>query len=225
MEFLIIVGIILLLIAAILLLRIRFDIIADEEICLRLRILGLKIPLYPAKEKKVNIKKFKKGYPKERPKKEKRKEGSPKSPQKSDEEKMPLGDIISTVISLIKLLLSRFFKHLRLDISKIIVVVGGSDAANCAITYGIISQSVAYLLQFLDNNLNISKKRSGEINVLCDFTAESIKYDIFISASVTVWQILDIGIRLAYNYLKGKDIFKIKKALVGGNKDDGGKQD
>lgn len=226
MIFLIILGIILLILAALLLLRIKFDIIANDDITVKLVILGIKFTLFPSKRKKINPKKFKNGYPQD--KKEKRK-SKPAKPQKKEknkiEEKIPLGDKISTIISLVKLLFSRFFRHLRLDISKIIINVGGKDAASCAVTYGIISQSTAYLLEFLDNNLNISKKRKGEINVTCDFLSETIKYDIFISASITVWQILDIGIRLAYNYLKGKDVFNIKKSLIGGHKDNGRKQD
>ncbi len=220
-----VLGIILLALGALSLLRIKFDIYASEEICVKLNILGIKFCLYPKKEKKVKVKKFKKGYPKEKKEKAPKETKTSRKENKDTEEKIPLGEKISTIISLIKLLLGRFFKHLRLDVSKITVVVGGSDAANAAISYGIISQAVAYLLAFLDNNLNISKKRGGEIKVLCDFTSESITYDIFISASVTVWQILDILISLAYNYLKGKDIFNIKKMLIGGQKNNGGKQD
>lgn len=229
MIILIILGILLLLISAILLLRIKFDIIANESIAVKLNILGIKISLFPKKNKKINVKKFKKGYPKEKSEKEKKKKDTPKEKPQSDkteiEEKIPLGDKITTILSLIKLLFSRFFRHLRLDVSKIIIVVGGKDAASCAINYGIISQSTAYLLEFLDNNLNIYKKRNGEINVTHDFTAETTKYDIFISASITIWQILDIGIKVAYNYLKGKDVFNIKKAIFGGQNSHGRKQD
>lgn len=200
-----ILGILLLLIAALCLTRIRFDISAREELSVKLNIYGIKFPLYPQNKKKVNPRTFKRGYPNPKAKKQPKKKEQPK-------EKTPLGELIPTIIELIKLLFSRFFKHLQLDVSKILVTVGGSDAAQCAITYGIVSQSVAYLLEFLDRNLKIKKKRGGEIHVRCDFTAESISYDIFLSASLTVWQLLDIGISLAYNYFKGKDVFHLKKS-------------
>ena len=223
MTILIILGIILLIILALLFLRIKIDIILKDEILIRLNILGIKIQLYPKNEKKVSPKKFKKGYP---PKKEKGSEkghDDSEKPQK-DDEKIPLNEKISTLISLIKLFFSNLFKYLRLDVSKIIVTVGGKDAAACAISYGVISQSIAYLLEFLDNHMKIHKKRRGKINVLCDFTAEDTTYDIFISASLNVWQILDIIISLVYNYFKGKDIFNIKKQLNGGHNRDGRKQ-
>lgn len=225
MVILITLGIVLLLLIALLFVRIKFDIILESDILVRLNILGIKIPIYPAKERKINPKKFKTCYPKEKEPTKKEKTAKKKTAESKVEEKIPLGDKISTILSLIKLLFSRFFKHLRLDVSKIIVIVGTKDAATTAITYGIISQSVVYLLEFLDNNLNISKKRNGEINVLCDFTAENTVYDVFISASLNIWQILDIGATLVYNYFKGKDIFNIKKLIIGGQNNHGGKQD
>ena len=220
MVFLAVLSIILLFLVSLLFLRIKFDFYLKEDIIVCLNILGIKIRLFPKKKKKISAKKFKKGYPKEKQKKkESAKEESP--PTQEAKEKISTGDKISTVLSLIKLLLSRFFKHLRLDVSRIIVVVGGKDAASCAISYGIISQSVAYLLAFLGSNLQIHKKRSGRIDVLCDFTSEDTVYDIYISASLNVWQILDIAISLVYNYFKGKDVFNIKKHLSGGNNKNG----
>jgi len=213
------------LLVALFFVRIKFDIILESDILVKLNILGIKIPLYPAKEKKIDTKKFKKGYPKESDATERKKQKQKNTSATASEEKIPLGDKISTILSLIKLLFSRFFKHLRLDISRIIVIVGTADAATTAITYGIISQSVVYLLNFLDKNLNISKKRSSEIKVLCDFTSDSTVYDVFISASLNIWQILDIGISLVYNYFKGKDIFNIKKLILGGQSKHGRKQD
>lgn len=194
------------LIALLCLLRIHFEIECNDEISAKLRILCIKIPLYPKNKKAVVVKKFKKGYPKE-----KQKDTPVKSPKKSEKKKdnIALDEKISTVLTLVRILFSRFFKHLRLDVSRILITVGGKDAAAAAITYGIVSQSVAYLLEFLDKRIKISKRRKGEIKVLCDFTSETVEYDISISASLSIWQILDIGITLAYNYFKGKDIFHL----------------
>ena len=209
------------LISALLLLRIKFDIYLNEDIVIKLNILGFKKQLYPEKVKKVSIKKFKKAPPKKATvattdsrKTEKR---------ESKGESIPLSDKISTVTHLVKVLFSSFFKHLRLDVSKIIVIVGGKVAAAAAINYGIISQSVAYLLEFLDNNLNVHKNRKGEINVLCDFTNEKTVYDVFISASLNAWQIIDIAITLVYNYFNGIDIFNLKNKLPKGDKTNGRK--
>ena len=201
----IILGLILLL-GALLFLRIRFIIECNTDILVKLSVLGIKFKLYPKNKSKIKLSAFKKGYPKQAEAKK------PKNPEKVKEgPKIPLTDKIATLTSLMRLLLSKFFGHLRLDISKIIVTVGAKDAATCAITDGVVAQSVAYFLEFLDTHLNVSKKRRGEINVLCDFTAESVTYDILIHASMTVWQLLDIGFSFAYNYLKGEDIFNIFK--------------
>ena len=193
-----------------LLVRLQFDIACTEDVTLRLRVLGIPIPLYPALPKKVKVSKFKRGYPKEKTA-EKPAEKKAK-PSAKPAEKIPLGEKIDIVLSLLKKLCKKFFKHLRLDVSHIVITVGADDAASAAITYGIVSQSVAYLLAFLDAHLNIRKKRRGEISVRCDFTAERTVCDIRITASLAVWQLLDIGISLAYNYFKGKDIFNLKKS-------------
>lgn len=210
MVFLWILGILIFLITVLCLTRIRIDICASEEISVKLNIYGIKIPLYPQNKKRTNPKKFKKGYP--APKEEKEKPTGQLKKTEKNKEKIPLRETIETIISLLKKFFSKFFKYLRLDVSQIVVTVGAQDAAKCAITYGIVSQSIAYLLEFLDSKMHIYKKRRGEIDVRCDFTADCVSYNIFISASLTVWQILDIGISLAYNYLKGKDIFHLIKS-------------
>ena len=185
-------AIILLLLVLLLLVRLQFDIACTEDVTLRLRVLGIPIPLYPAPPKKVKVSKFKRGYPKEKTA-EKPAEKKAK-PSAKPAEKIPLGEKIDIVLSLLKKLCKKFFKHLRLDVSHIVITVGADDAASAAITYGIVSQSVAYLLAFLDAHLNIRKKRRGEISVRCDFTAERTVCDIRITASLAVWQLLDIGI-------------------------------
>ena len=205
-----ILAIILLLFVLLLLVRLRFDINCTEEVTLRLRILGIPIPLYPAAAKKVRVSKFRRGYPKEKEAK-KPAERKAKAPAKPAE-KMPLGEKIDIVLALVKKLCKKLCRHLRLDVSHIVITIGADDAASAAITYGIVSQSVAYLLAFLDAHLNIRKKRRGEIAVRCDFTAARTACDIRITASLAVWQLLDIGVSLAYNYFKGKDIFNLKKS-------------
>lgn len=205
-----ILAIILLLLVLLLLVRLRFDITCTEEVTLRLRILGIPIPLYPAAPKKVRVSKFRRGYPgeKEAKKPAERKAKAPAKPA----EKIPLGEKIDIVLALVKKLCKKLCRHLRLDVSHIVITIGADDAASAAITYGIVSQSVAYLLAFLDAHLNIRKKRRGEIAVRCDFTAAGTACDIRITASLAVWQLLDIGVSLAYNYFKGKDIFNLKKS-------------
>ena len=197
------------LLGALLFPRIRFIIAANETLSLHIRFLGIKIPIYPKTKKKVCVRKFKKGYPKAQTKKEEKTKSPPEKGQKTTQEKIPFSEMVSAITELLKAFCGRFFKHLRLDVSKIIVTVGAENAASCAVTYGVAAQSVAYLLDFLDRNIQISKTRKGEIRVDCDYTQDHITYDILLSASLRGWQILDIGINLAYNYFKGKDIFHI----------------
>lgn len=191
-------------------LRVHLFIIANDDVVAYFKILWYKFPLYPEPEEEINLKLFENGYPEddeddEDDDEEEHTEVAATGTQK----KASFTDTVTVVYRLVKLLFSRLGKYLRLDLSKIIITVGAEDAAKCAINYGIISQATAYLLDFLDNNVEVSKKHKSEINVLCDFTAESTTYDIHIGGSLTVWQILDIIISLAYNYAEGEDIFNI----------------
>ena len=211
-----------LLIAATLFLRIKFEIVLNDSVYLKLNILGLKFTLYPEKKKKISVNKFKKGYPKQQKKETPPEKITKKSPTAQDDN-VSIGDKLSTVINLIKQLISRLSKHLRLDISNIIVIVGGKNPAEIAIAYGIISQSVAYLLAFLDSNISVRKNKTSTINVACDFTSEKIAYDVFISLSLNIWQIIDIIISLVYNYFNGIDILNIKGKFNIGENDNGRK--
>ena len=108
----IILGLILLL-GALLFLRIRFIIECNTDILVKLSVLGIKFKLYPKNKSKIKLAAFKKGYPKQA------KTKKPKNPEKVKEvPKIPLTDKIAALTSLMRLLLSKFFGHLRLDISK-----------------------------------------------------------------------------------------------------------
>lgn len=190
-------------------LRVHLVILANEDVVAYFKILGYKFPLYPEPQEEINLKLFENGYPEYDEEDDEEEEEEESSPSHGKQKKASFKDTVTVVYNLVKLLVSRLGKYLRLDVSKIVITVGAEDAAQCAINYGVISQTTAYLLEFLDNNVEISKKHKSEINVLCDFTAQSTVYDIHIGGSLTVWQILDIIISLAYNYAEGEDIFNI----------------
>ncbi len=190
---------------AILMFRIKIEFFLNEDLTIFLKILGFKKQLYPEKLKRFPVRKFKKGYPQAKKKislvKESIKHSISVDEKISKESSDTIGDKVYSVVYFYKLFFSAFFKHLRLDISKINIIVGGKDAASAAINYGVISQSVAYLLGFLDDNLKIHKRHNGNVTVLCDFTSRETVYDIFISSSINILQIIDIIKSIVYNYV------------------------
>ena len=70
--------------------------------------------------------------------------------------------------------------------------------------YGIIYQSVAYLLALLGKFMNINAKRKSLIDVKADFLTGKTAADIDITFSIVVWQALFMLLKTMMVYLKTK---------------------
>jgi len=210
--------IIALVIAALLLTRIKIVIEYADELILSAKVLFFKIKIIPKKEKKVKpsaytkkklLKRQKKEADKEKKRLEKKaakkaeaKEAGAQSEKKK--KKPPILDTVRLVRLLLSIFLRRFFGHLRIDLARLNITVGGEDAAATAITYGYLCQSVAYLVEILDRFTNLKRTRKTEISVRPEFTAEKTVLDLHIAFSLTVAQALDIVFRTAFGYVKTK---------------------
>lgn len=194
---LLIVGVVLF---ALGMLGLHVRIVYEEELKVYLRVLFITICLFPRPTAKgVKIRAFKKGYPKEEKKKKKKKE-KPKEKKKTEEPSLEaLLNKVKFYIRVAMRILSRFKKHILLEEVDLQIALGGDDAAKTAITCGILSQSVAYLLDFLDKNFNCSPRIKSDVNVACDFASPVSTYRLALGARLRLWQILDIAIITAYN--------------------------
>lgn len=220
---LIIMAILLLFFTSVLMLRVSLTVEADSDVRAYLKILSIKIPLYPQKEKKVKLsdfetRRFKKKQEKERQKalrqkqKQQRKVKGKKKKEvadSSEEQKWTLErvlDILQLARTLIGKFFSKFTKHLRLDIARVHIYVASDDPAKTAMYYGLISQSVTYLVEILDCNTNLypSNDDKKDIVVTADFLAQKTRVDIKATASLRVWQMLDTSISTIYEYVKHK---------------------
>ena len=108
-------------------------------------------------------------------------------------------------------LYSKFLRKLRIDIRRIRVTVATGDAAETAIAYGVVSQSLAYFLEFTDRMVKLKTKRESEISVNADFIAERSSADIDISFCLSLGNVISNGSYLAYEYLKNSLKSKTKK--------------
>ena len=208
----IIFGILLALIL-LLLLRVKISVISDgDSVKLLLRILGIPFKLYPRKSKKQKIRLSDytpRGLRRAQKKKDKKalkeslKEKHEK-PLEEEGEKPTLSETVSTITALAKKIITKFFRHLRIDVTKIRISVGTPDAAKTGILYGAVCQGVAYLTEVLDHVTNVKKTKKSEISVSADFVSGKTVADINISFSLTVWQALDILLGAAFEYIKSK---------------------
>ena len=204
---------ILLFLVLLLFLRVKISVISDgTDTKLLLRILGIPVKLFPRKQRKQKIRLSDytpRGLRRAQKKKDKKalKEAlkeKHKKPADEESEKTPLSETVSQITALAKKIISKFFRHLRIDVTRIRISVGTPDAAKTGILYGAVCQGVAYLTEVLDHVTNIKKTKKTEISVCADFVSGKTAADINISFSLTVWQALDILLGAAFEYFKSK---------------------
>ena len=177
----------------------------DAELRVILRYLFIFRQLAPEPEKKVRLRDytFKKTHgAKKKKKKAKDKPDKSVSGKKSSKDTV---SVIRQVADIIKKSQEHLKQNLRIDISRIIIIVGASDAAKTAITYGIVSQAVSYLLEGIDSITNVRRKFRSEVNVIPDFTQREITVDIKLQLSITMWALLTVAPRVALTSMLKKN--------------------
>lgn len=220
MTALIIVAAVLLLLALLLFAEGSITLKYDGELTVTANALFVKLRLLPKKEKKVRLRdfslsKYEKMLEKDRAAAEKKQakkaEKDEKKKQKKAEkaaENKPKKTISETVDGikdyavLVGDVLKTFFGHLRIDVCRAVVTVGGKDASSAAVTYGIVSQSVAYLMELLASVTHFKRKYNEKIDVRADFLSDKISADLEVRFRVRVIHILHVALRGGVGFIK-----------------------
>ena len=220
MTALIIIGCILLFFIFILSLRATLIIAYNGEVTLSLKVLFVKIKLFPKGEKKsgphkMSVKKaqrIKTRLKKKADKKKEKKQAKKKEKQRAKEEekgseRKGLSEILDS-LSLVKALLSKvlkkFFGHLKIDLVRIKIVIALGDAASTAIAYGAVTQAINVFMPMLKDVKNFGSPRASDIDVRADFTSESSDIDICIRFKLRVWHVIDVGLGALFTFIKHK---------------------
>ena len=192
-------------------LRVKIRILYDGDFSVILKVLFVKINIFPKIVKKVRVRDYTPARIKKRQEKAKKKAEKKKAGKESrSEEKKSLlgygdvGTLLSAVREIVTVLFKYFFRYLRVDVSKLVIRVSADDAFKTSILYGIIYQSVAYLLALLGKFMNINAKRKSLIDVKADFLTGKTAADIDITFSIVVWQALFMLLKTMMVYLKTK---------------------
>ncbi len=192
-----------------------------EEFGLAVSVLGLKFNIIPRKAKKVKPRNFspkklarreakaekeaqkRAARQKEKQKKKEEKKAAEKERKKQGKQKKTsILEMLPLILTLVKTAVGRFAKHLRVRVARLHISVGGEDAAKIALTYGVISQSAAYIAALLDSTHTLRFPARSDVNIHADYLSEKITADIEIGFSVKVWQVFDILIRTAAAFIK-----------------------
>ena len=218
---LIVIGAILLSLILLMLIRIKITIEYNETLRIYASILHfIRISITPSKEKKIKLSAYtdkaitkrekaaqEKALRKEQKKQEKKKKKAEKKkrlkehPEEAKQERT-LSENISLITDIVKVLLRRFFRHLRIDLSRIHISVAGSDAAQTAILYGVICQAVAYLLELMGRFRTVSTPDFADVSVTPDWVGEKTTVDVKLSFSLRVWHLFDLIFRVAGRAIK-----------------------
>ena len=196
MTALIVILSIALLIALLLSTKVLLQIRYDDSLTVYLRVLFVKIRLYPSeKEKKKyphsmskrkaqKIKDSLQKKPKEEPKKRKSKK---KEKEKEPKEAPDLISIISIITSFVKSFLRLFAGSVRIRSSRLHIVVAAEDAADTAIAYGTLTQAVNLLFPMLDGIKTFKHlPRGKELSVRADFLSDTPKIDADVELYIRV---------------------------------------
>lgn len=106
--------------------------------------------------------------------------------------------------------LQRFLRGIQWYAIETDFVIGGEDAAECANLYGRVHSLLHPLLGCTGSVLKVKRKR---ISVVCDFTADTCKWDFACKFKIRIGTVLLFGIGLVWNYFM--DSRKAGKQLSG----------
>ena len=203
-----IVGAILLFLGLLLSMKVNIVVSYKKELCVFLRILFIKIRLFP-KKVKLKEKKNKKKSVKEE------KTDTEKKPTEETKKTSPVSAIIKTkdlILSLAKKTLGKLY----VKFSRLNIVVACEDASKTALAYGATVQSLAYLMEALDNVSNVKVSRFSNINVDSNFISQKSS----IEGKVIIYIRVISGIILLFSLLKTYLVFKSNKQI---SEDENGK--
>ncbi|MBQ9735459.1 MAG: DUF2953 domain-containing protein [Clostridia bacterium] len=196
---LIIVLCVLLVILTLLLLPIRLSVSYQDDVKASLSFLFLRFPLYPKKEKRIRPR----DYSKKKLKKRKRKRQAAASGAAPKKKKTATQSLrtVRLLLHIFKDVYQHFFPAFRIRVCRLNAVVATTDAASTAILYGVVCQSVSYLLEALHRMTGKSVK-GDEVTVVADFLGEKTSLSLDILLSTNLLRVLCLALRAATSFLK-----------------------
>ncbi len=114
-----------------------------------------------------------------------------------------LTDLIPLVCRVLGLFCSRFFGKLHIKVARLNVRIGAADAAQAAVMYGVVNQSVQYLMEGFRKFTHVDGLRKAEINVTPDFLSDKIDFDFKLTVRVSLGNVLGAVFKAGWKFLVG----------------------
>ncbi|MDD2955477.1 MAG: DUF2953 domain-containing protein [Oscillospiraceae bacterium] len=186
----IIFGTILLLLLVLLLIPIILRVEYREDWKVTAGYLFLRFPLYPAGEKK-----------KKPSKAEKKPSGEKKKEKKTGGKKMPLTDLVATVLDLVQSAgggLRMLLRNLRVTDLDLQMAVGRGDAAETGVQYGRLCAYLYGAYAVLEHYIRMKRVR---LNLWPDFLAEEDNWTLSFQLRLTPLTAVAAAVRIAASFL------------------------
>lgn len=168
----------------------------EEGLVIRLRVGGIWLQLLPGKKPPKEKKKEKKKGEK-RPKKDRKGKNKGDIPPEKKQGPGPL-KLAKAFLPILKDTLGRLRRKVRVDRLELDLIVGGTDAAATALSYGRINAILGTLLPLLEDLVTI---RDRQIRTAVDFTREEDLIRLLAAFSITLGQLVSIALRLVFRAL------------------------
>lgn len=120
--------------------------------------------------------------------------------------------VISVLIRMIGEILSRFAGKLHVRLVRMQIVVGGENATQIAIKYGILAQSISFLLELLSQNTRYHRVNDADVCITSDFLLAKTKMDLCFVFQLRPFDLLALGIRFIFRFLQERSEQSPKKS-------------
>ncbi len=202
------------LLCVILFARIKLVFELDGDMSLRVSYLFLNIRLVPSPTGKIKLgdytyeKTHKKKKSKKAAKKTSKKSGTSKKQSTKGEPQTdsPSGGAVKLLYELRDVIIStvkRVPGKLRLNIYRLYIDVGGSDAAVTAVTYGVVVQAVGAVLALAESYADVRVSKNA-VMILPNYISGKLAASVRVKLSVRVSSVLGLGLRFIFGFIKVK---------------------
>ena len=117
-----------------------------------------------------------------------------------------LKENLEMILALLKRLYAETRGKIKIRFRKMHICVGTDDAAKTAILYGVIVQSVSYILNLVEEKFTHVKRRDGDVTVVPDYTTTQCSADIDLICKIKIRRAISIALNMlfAFNKERGK---------------------
>ena len=109
---------------------------------------------------------------------------------------------LEMILALLKKLYETTRGRIGINFRKMHLTVGSEDAAKTAILYGVIIQSVSYILNFVEEKFTHIKRKAGAVSVQPDYTATQSSAEIDLICKIKIRHAIAMAVTMLLSYNK-----------------------